>query len=260
MRIPLNCLPRVVFTAFGLVVVTVILAPLVILSGILFKGGPAYVLMRTWGWAVSKFMGLTFSIHGTEKVVPGTSYIVTPNHQSHADILALVVMLPVRFRWVIKKELLKIPLFGWALGSTGAISLDRSNREESVKRLQEGTSTLHGGWSVLIYPEGTRTSDGMIQNFKKGPFMMAVQSGIPILPVTCNGAFKVLPKKTLAIRAGHIDITIGNPIPTDGMTERDVPELMEKTRQEMISHFDPGYDPFQGKYAEDEPFHRSAGQ
>jgi len=159
-----------------------------------------------------------------------------------------------------KKELLKIPLFGWALGSTGAISLDRSNREESVKRLQEGTSTLHGGWSVLIYPEGTRTSDGMIQNFKKGPFMMAVQAGIPILPVTCNGAFKILPKKTLAIRAGHIDITIGNPIPTDGKTEKDVPELMEKTRQEMISHFDPDYDPFQGKYAEDEPFHGPAGR
>gem|GEM_PF-6024421 len=70
MRIPLNCLPRVVFTAFGLVVVTVILAPLVILAGILFKGGPAYVLMRTWGWAVSKFMGLTFSIHGTERLFP----------------------------------------------------------------------------------------------------------------------------------------------------------------------------------------------
>jgi 1-acyl-sn-glycerol-3-phosphate acyltransferase len=223
---------------------TAILAPIVILVGIFTEGGPAYVLMRTWGRAVARFMGLTFSIHGTEKIIPGTSYIITPNHQSNADILALLAMLPVRFRWVIKKELLKIPLFGWALGSTGAIPLDRSNRDESVKRLQEGTSKLHGGWCVLIFPEGTRTSDGMIQDFKKGPFMMAVQTGIPILPVTCNGAFKILPKRSLAIRAGHISITIGNPIPTEGLNERNVPELMEKSRQEMIAHFDPDYDPF----------------
>jgi 1-acyl-sn-glycerol-3-phosphate acyltransferase len=100
----------------------------------------------------------------------------------------------------------------------------------------------------------------MIHDFKKGPFMMAVQSGIPILPVTCNGAFKILPKKTLAIRAGHIDITLGNPIPTEGMTEKNVPELMEKTRQEMISHFDPDYDPFHGKYEADEPSHGPVGR
>jgi 1-acyl-sn-glycerol-3-phosphate acyltransferase len=181
-----------VFAAFGLALVTAVIAPLVILAGILADGGPAYVLMRAWGRAVAKFMGLSFSIHGAERIIPGTSYIITPNHQSNADILALLATLPVRFRWVIKKELLKIPLFGWALSSTGAISLDRSKREESVKRLQEATAKLAGGWCVLIYPEGTRTSDGMIQDFKKGPFMMAVQTGIPILPVTCNGAFKIL--------------------------------------------------------------------
>ncbi|HMK37004.1 MAG TPA: lysophospholipid acyltransferase family protein [Desulfomonilaceae bacterium] len=247
MRLPLNCLPRVLLTALGLVLMTGMIAPPLIVLSLFTKGGPAYVLMRVWGRAVAKFMGLTFSIHGTEKVIPGTSYIITPNHQSNADILALVSTLPMRFRWVVKKELLKIPLFGWAVGSTGAISLDRSNREESVKTLQEGTSKLHGGWSVLIYPEGTRTSDGMIQNFKKGPFMMAVQTGIPILPVTCNGAFKVLPKKTLALRAGHISITIGNPIPTEGLTEKNVPELMEESRQAMLSDFNPDYDPFTGR-------------
>ena len=223
---------------------TAIIGPLVIFAGILGKDGATFSLMRTWGRAVAKFMGLTFSVTGTEKIVPETSYIITPNHQSNADILALLATLPVRFRWVIKKELLRIPLFGWALGSTGAISLDRSKREESVKRLQESVSKLQGGWSVLIYPEGTRTSDGMLQNFKKGPFMMAVQTGIPILPVTCNGAFKILPKKSLAIRAGRISVNIGNPIPTQGLTERNVPALMEKTKQEMIAHFDPDYNPF----------------
>ncbi len=246
MRLPLKLLPRIIWSAIGLLVATTIIAPPMLLICLFTRGGPTYVMMRAWAWSVSKFMGLTFSLHGAEKIVPGTSYIITPNHQSNADILALVMTMPVRFRWVIKKELLKIPLFGWAVGSTGAISLDRSNREESVRRLREGTSKLQGGWSVIIYPEGTRTSDGLIQPFKKGPFMMAVQSGIPILPVTCNGAFKVLPKKTIALRPGHISVTIGNPIPTDGLAEKDVPELIETTRQEMLANFDPNYDPFQG--------------
>ena len=190
-------------------------------------------------------MGLTCSIYGADKIVPGTSYIMTPNHQGNADILALVTTLPPRFRWVIKRELLKIPMFGWALGATGAISLNRSDRQQSVRSLRDGVSKLAGGWSVLIYPEGTRTSDGNLQPFKKGAFMMAVQTGIPILPVTCNGAFKVLPKKTIVFHPGHVTLTVGDPIATEGLTEEDVPELMEKTRAAISKNLDPDYNPFQ---------------
>ena len=189
-------------------------------------------------------MGLTFSIHGAERLLPGGSYIVTPNHQGNADILALIITLPIRFRWVIKRELLKIPLFGWALGRTGAISLNRSDRSQAVRSLKEGASKLAGGWSVLIYPEGTRTSDGHLQPFKKGPFMMAVHSGIPILPVTCNGAFKIMPKNSLTFRPGHITVTVGDPIPSEGLTEDDVPRLMDQTRAAVGKHLNPDYDPF----------------
>jgi 1-acyl-sn-glycerol-3-phosphate acyltransferase len=194
---------------------------------------------------VSRSMGLTCSVHGADKILPGTSYIITPNHQGNADILALVTTLPPRFRWVIKRELLKIPMFGWALGATGAISLNRSDRQQSVRSLKDGASKLAGGWSVLIYPEGTRTSDGNLQPFKKGAFMMAVQTGIPILPVTCNGAFQVLPKKTIVFRPGHVTLTVGDPIATEGLTETDLPELMEKTRAAISKNFDPDYNPFQ---------------
>ena len=193
---------------------------------------------------ISKSMGLSFSLHGREKIVPGTSYIVTPNHQGYADILALLRLLPLRFRWVIKKELARIPLFGRGLIRTGAISIDRSDRRQSVQRLQEAREKLKGGWSVLIYPEGTRSPDGQLLPFKKGAFMMAVQTGIPILPVTTNGAFKVLPKKTLWFRPGHITVTIGDPIVTAGLTEEDVPALLEKTRVEISKNLDPKYDPF----------------
>ncbi len=209
-----------------------------------FGGRLAFVGVRIWAWMVAKSMGLTFSCQGAEKVAPGTSYIVTPNHQSNSDILALVRMLPLEFRWVVKRELLKIPLFGWALARTGAIALNRADRAQSISSLQRAQSKLQGGWSVLIYPEGTRSPDGNIQEFKKGAFMMAVQTGIPILPVTCNGAFKVLPRDTIALRPGHITVTIGEPIDTTGLTVEGVPQLMEKTRQEMSKHLDPDYDPF----------------
>lgn len=246
MRLKIRLLPRQLFAAVGIVLTTLVLAPLMLIRSMFPRSAYAtYRMGRMWNWTVAKFMGLKFTISGTEKIVPGTSYIITPNHQSFADILALFVNLPVPFRWVIKKELLKIPLFGKALGSTGAICLDRSDRERSVKSLQEGTNKLGGGWSVLIYPEGTRTPDGLLHAFKKGAFMMAVQTGISILPVTCNGAFKVMPKNTLLFTPGHVTLAIGDPILTEGLTESSVPELMERTWQAINKHLNPAYDPFQ---------------
>jgi 1-acyl-sn-glycerol-3-phosphate acyltransferase len=246
LRISFRQLPWIIWTAFAVAIITTIIAPPLIITSIIDKtGGYPYWFMRLWARMVSGSMGLTCSIYGADKIVPGTSYIITPNHQGNADILALVTTLPLRFRWVIKRELLKIPMFGWALGATGAISLNRSDRQESVRSLKDGVSKLAGGWSVIIYPEGTRTSDGNLQPFKKGAFMMAVQTGIPILPVTCNGAFKVLPKKTIVFHPGHVTLTVGDPIPSDGLTDKDLPELMEKTRAAISENLDPDYNPFQ---------------
>lgn len=243
----IRTLPRFTVGALGLIIATGLLTPLLIVLSVVTSGGTALAIERVWAWLVSKSMGLTFSCIGAEKVSPGTSYIITPNHQSNADILALISMLPVKFRWVVKKELLIIPLFGWALARTGAVPLNRKDRAESINKLQEAAgSKFRGGWSVLIYPEGTRSSDGNLQDFKKGAFMMAVQTGITILPVTCNGAFKVLPRDTIFFRPGHITLTFGDPIETAGLTVNDIPQLMEKTRQEMSRHFDREYDPFSG--------------
>lgn len=224
---------------------TILLAPIMIIRSMFPRSAYInYRIGRLWNLIVAKFMGISFSITGTEKIVPGESYIITPNHQSFADILALFVNLPVPFRWVIKKELLKIPLFGRALGATGAISLDRSDRARAVKSLREGTRKLGEGWSVLIYPEGTRTPDGLLHSFKKGAFMMAIQTGMPILPVTCNGAFKIMPKNSLLFRPGHVSVAIGDPIITKGLTEHSVAELMERTWQAINSRLNPAFDPF----------------
>ena len=245
MRFDIRLLPRLILAWVGIALITIVLAPALIIAGMIPRSGfSTYRIGRAWNRAAAKVMGVSISLTGAEKVVPGESYIITPNHQSFADIVALYVYLPTPFRWVIKKELLNIPLFGRALGATGAICLDRSNRDRSVKTLQDGADKLRGGWSVVIYPEGTRTPDGLLHPFKKGAFMMAVQTGIPILPVTCNGAFKIMPKNTLLFRPGRITLTIGDPIVTEGLTVKDVPQLMERTRQAIDRHLNPGYDPF----------------
>jgi 1-acyl-sn-glycerol-3-phosphate acyltransferase len=241
-----------ILTALALVIVTPILAaPIVLISLFTSSGGVPFKIARLWSIIVRKCMGLTFSVTGREKIVPGASYLVTPNHQGNADILALYGVLGLPFRWVIKKELLKIPVFGQALAGTGAIALDRSNREKAIESLKSAKDKLAGGWSVLIYPEGTRSSDPYLQPFKKGAFMLAVQTGIPILPVTCNGAFHILPKKTIVIIPGHIAVVIGDPIPTEGLTEADVPELMEKTRKEILKNLDVNFDPFDSMRSQD---------
>lgn len=227
-------------------VVTPILTVPLVVSSILVKPGKfAYSVMKIWATVISRLMGLRFSINGIENLNPDTSYIITPNHQGNADILAILCALPVHFRWVLKRELLRIPVFGWALNATGPIAIDRSNSAAAIESLnREKDEKLKDGWSVLIYPEGTRTSDGNLQDFKKGAFMMAVQTGIPILPVVTNGAFKILPKKRIAFRAGHISLTVCPPIPTKGLSEKDVPELMQRTRQAILAELKPDFDPF----------------
>ncbi len=248
MAITARMVPRVAWVLVAAAVVTVVLAiPLMLLS--LFPGSSrlVYRMMVLYNWIIGKLMGLTFSIKGVDKVVPGVSYVLAPNHQGHTDIVALVNTLPTPFRWVVKKELLMIPFFGWSLAATGAISLDRSKGPEAMQKLREQRHKLEGGWSVLVYPEGTRTSDGHLQSFKRGAFAMAVHLGVPILPITTNGAFKVLPRNTIELRPGHITVTIGDPIDVQGLTEDDIPELMEKTRNAILKHLDMDYDPFDGK-------------
>ncbi len=245
MKVPVRYLPRLIVVLMGATLATIVMLPLFFLVSIVTASPyPTYRLSRIWAWIVARCCGVTYSLHNREKALPGQSYIVCPNHQSHTDILALIQALPVRFRWVIKKEIVSIPGFGWGVVRTGAIVLDRSQKAEAFRKLKEGADKASGGWSILIYPEGTRSPDGRLLPFKKGGFLMAVNTGVPILPVTVNGAHKILPKKTLRLTPGHITVTLGDPIPTGNLTEKDIPELMARTQAAIEKYLDFNYDPF----------------
>jgi len=227
---------------------TVVVATTIIVTSGFTSGRVAQRLTVKWARLVLRYLGISCSVENADNIVPGTSYIITPNHQSIMDFLPLLSTLPVRFRWVLKKELLSIPLFGWGLICIGAVSIDRSSPSKALNAILGATERLKDGWSLLVYPEGTTTQDGLMLPLKRGPFVLAVQTGIPILPVTCNGPFKIMPRGSRLIRPGHVKVIIGKPIVTTGLDKEDVPALMERTQAEMRKHLDPGYDPFEERF------------
>ena len=180
-------------------------------------------------------------IKNREKIQSGTSYIIISNHQSLYDILALVTTLGIQYRWFIKKEVLKIPLFGYGLYASRNIFIDRSRREKAIESINKGFDRLPKGVSVMVFAEGTRSADGQIHEFKKGGFIPAVERGIPILPVTINGSRRVLSKRSLAMKPGKIQVVIGDPIDASAYTHDNVEELIDRTRQAIITNFDPQF-------------------
>lgn len=179
--------------------------------------------------------GVTVETRGLSRVGRDNAYVFMSNHVSHVDSLALAVSIPHPLHWVFKKELSKIPVFGWVLLSLGQIMVDRRNAMQSRTALSSAVSALSGNNSVLIYVEGTRSKDGKLQPLKKGGFYIAIRSGLPIVPVRISGSHDVVPPGSLRIRPGRVVVELFDPIPTAGKTEADVPELMAKVRGALLS-------------------------
>jgi 1-acyl-sn-glycerol-3-phosphate acyltransferase len=129
-----------------------------------------------------------------------------------------------------KKELFYVPFMGWHLWSAGNFPIDRSDPRKTAKSLRKVIEGVRSGKSLAVFPEGTRTPDGRLQEFKHGAFKIAVRAGVPIVPVSIRGTFKLLPKTTLAPRPGRVDVIIGKPIDTREYSERNLSELIAQTR------------------------------
>lgn len=153
------------------------------------------------------------------------------NHQSGLDIPLLFLTLPLQIRMMAKKELFRIPIFGWALSLGGYIKIHRSDRDKAIASMDAAAERIrHEQVSVVIFPEGTRSPDGALQEFKKGGFMFALQTGLPVLPVTIRATHELAPKKTLAIKPGSVELHIHEVINTSQYSVETREQLMEKTR------------------------------
>jgi 1-acyl-sn-glycerol-3-phosphate acyltransferase len=167
-------------------------------------------------------------VMGRERAKKGQSYIIMCNHQSHFDVLAFYGHWGRQFRWVIKEELRRVPGLGWYCSAGGHIFIDRSNRKKAIAGLMSARHLLEGGISVILFPEGTRSPDGKIQDFKKGGFVMAMDLGLPILPVSISGSRCILPGRTLRPLPGRIRIEVQEPV--------DVTRYAPEDRDLLIAH------------------------
>jgi 1-acyl-sn-glycerol-3-phosphate acyltransferase len=198
-----------------------------------------------WAWINCRVSLTWVRLRGRQNADPEQSYIIMSNHQSHFDVLAFYGHWGRQFRWVIKEELRKAPGLGWYCAAGGHVFIDRSSREKSIASLRAARPLLDGGISVMIFPEGTRSRDGRMQPYKKGGFMMALELGLPILPVSISGSRQVLPGRSLRLLPGNIKIQVHPPIDTSGYKISQRAQLMAEVRQAIaagLSEYERGED------------------
>jgi 1-acyl-sn-glycerol-3-phosphate acyltransferase len=185
---------------------------------------------RVWCRAVAATIGARLTIHGAERVRPDRPYVYMANHSSLIDTPALFACLPYPFKIMAKRGLFYVPFMGWHLWASGNFPVDRGDARRTALSLRRVIDGVRGGKSLAVFPEGTRTPDGHLQEFKPGAFKIAMRAGVPIVPVTIRGTFALLPKTTLAPRPGRVDVFLSEPIETTGAREKDVAALIERTR------------------------------
>jgi 1-acyl-sn-glycerol-3-phosphate acyltransferase len=192
----------------------------------------------TWSRMIARTALLDVRVHGAEHLRAGASYVFLSTHQSWLDIPVMLGYLPTQLRIAAKRGVFNIPFLGWHLRRAGHILINRDSTAESIESLYRAARLLGGGVSAFLFPEGTRTRDGSLQLLKKGGFWLAMDSDLPIIPVTIKGTRRAMPRGSMVLRAGPVEMYLDPPIPTDGLDEADLPALMQKVRDEMEKHFE----------------------
>jgi 1-acyl-sn-glycerol-3-phosphate acyltransferase len=192
-----------------------------------------------WSWCLCRANLTSVRIRGRHHARPRQSYVIMSNHQSHFDILAFYGHWGRQFRWVMKHELRKVPGLGWGCAAIGHIFIDRSDRARAVASLEAAKGRLANGVSVMFFPEGTRSANGRMGELKKGGFMMALEMGLPILPVSISGSRHVLPSKALWLLPGRIEITVHEPVDVSGYSLERRERLMHDVASAIRSGLSP---------------------
>jgi 1-acyl-sn-glycerol-3-phosphate acyltransferase len=204
------------------------------------RSGEAVIWIgRQWIRWIFATCGIAVEVEGLENVDPRRSYVFMSNHQSVLDIGAMVLTLPVSWRFVAKRELTWIPFFGWAVWLGGHVVIDRGRRERAVASLRRAAERVRAGTSVIIFPEGTRSETGTMREFKSGGFHLALEAGAPILPATISGSHHLTPKRSLRVEGGRVKVVYGKPIETCGLGTEDREELKRRVRAAIEAGYDP---------------------
>jgi 1-acyl-sn-glycerol-3-phosphate acyltransferase len=219
--------------------VTLVMAIVAVVVVMFNRSGKHYHwVSRAWSRIVLPVVGVRIRVRGMEHLQPGRSYIYVSNHASMIDIPVVSAGVPDELRIVYKRELEKIPVFGWGLRMGNYIGIDRGRSPEARRSLDEAVEKIRNGASVLMFAEGTRTADGKLQPFKRGAFHLAIRSGVPIVPLTINGSFGIVPKHSFRIRSGVVELVFSTPIATSGIEGKDAElQLMEQVRAAIAAEY-----------------------
>lgn len=219
-----------VFFYIILLLSTIVIGGSVALSSFVSRYWPGRIA-RWWGKVNLWAAGVKVSVSGLENVNGTGPYIFASNHQGWFDIFTALGKLPINFSWLAKQELFKLPILGIAMTRAGYIPIDRKDHRKALISMNRAAEAIRQGTSVFIFPEGTRSADGVIGEFKKGGFILAVKSQQPIVPVSISGSYRILRKNSWKIHPGVIKFTIGKPILTAGTDVRSRDLLMEQVRE-----------------------------
>jgi len=204
--------------------------PLIFAAFFSKTGKLPYVMGKSWAWLVMKTNRVKIQIEGFEKIIKTRSYVFISNHSSNLDPPIVALALQNQLRFVAKKSLGSIPVFGWAIHLAKMILIDRSNSNTARETLNRAISDLKDGISACFFAEGTRSIDGRLQKFKKGGIMLALKARLPIVPITVIDTHKLLPKNCMRIKSGVVRIIVGDPIDVSDYYEKDRDILLQKVR------------------------------
>ena len=228
-----------IFIALPIMIAVTIIVALATMIGSIFDH-------RFWGYWPGMIWGRLFylifliplKVDGKENIKKGQSYVIAPNHQSYWDAFLIYGYIGIKFKWMMKKELGRIPFVGWACYMAGCIFIDRSSRNSAKESIRKAESKLKDGMSVVIFPEGTRSYDGQMGKFKRGAFLISEELGLPILPVTIDGNYDVMSRKAWNVTWHPVHMTIHEPVwpkSTKDMTEAEVKEIMNETSEKVYN-------------------------
>ena len=219
-----------VFAAIFMVLIFFGSLPFMILTR---SGGlPIWLGRRIWGpW------GLWLARARTEveplPALPDGPLIFACNHESALDIWVAFKVLPRNFRFIAKQELFRLPVFGWYMRLGGHIPVDRGNHARAIQSLRKAGEAVRGGTSLVVFPEGTRSRDARVHPFKKGPFVVAMEAGVPVVPVAISGSGRVTPKDAIAVVPGTIRVAVGDPVDPRAFADKEA--LLAEVRSRVIA-------------------------
>ncbi|MBP7571338.1 MAG: 1-acyl-sn-glycerol-3-phosphate acyltransferase [Acidobacteria bacterium] len=237
MKIPSYHWWRTVFFLIpAIAVYTIVLGTASIASSLVDRRGHfAHRCARAWSWLILKTTGVSVDVRGLERLTPGKTYIFVSNHQSIYDIPIVFASLPWQLRIIAKASLGKFPFLGWHLSRTGHLLVDRRH-PDPVGILRRWKGLVSQGLSLIVFPEGTRSADGQVGRFKAGSFLLAIQAGLPIVPISIAGSRHVMLKGRLMTCPGDVRLTVHEPVPTTGFepTVEEARALAVRVRETVL--------------------------